>query len=126
MASGQGGFVAETRTLATPGTTDFVGSADAHSWKAYTDPLGYWSEGEGSGSANGQFVGDGTRILGYGNPQQSQVSGYWTSLDGRRWTKLPLSGNTAGLPDDVTPIVLRDGVLFVGQNATWFGKAAGV
>lgn len=126
VASGQGGFVAETRTLATPGTTDFVGSADAHSWKAYTDPLGYWSEGEGSGSANGQFVGDGTRILGYGNPQQSQVSGYWTSLDGRRWTKLPLSGNTAGLPDDVTPIVLRDGVLFVGQNATWFGKAAGV
>lgn len=126
VAVGKGGFVAETRALGTPGTTGFVGSADAHNWTAYADPLGYWSEGEGSGSANGQFVGDGTRILGYGNPHQSQVSGYWISFDGRHWTELRLSGDTAGLPDDVTPILLRDGVLLVGQNATWFGQAAGV
>lgn len=35
------------------------------------------------------------------------------------------AGSPAGLPDDVTPILLRDGVLFIGQNATWFGLAAG-
>jgi hypothetical protein len=124
LSAGGQGFVTETRPQATPGTVEFLGSADGRNWSAYDDPLGYWSGGEGSGSANGGFLGDGTRILGYGTPIQSQVLGYWTSLDGRHWTELHLSGDTSGFSDNVTPVLLRNGILFLGPQGTWFGAAA--
>ena len=123
MAAGSQGFVAQTRPMATPGTVGFVGSADGKTWSNRDDPLGYWSGGEGDGTALGSLTGDGNRILAYGTTQQSQVPAYWTSLDGRHWTDLRLVGDAPALPHDVTPVLLRNGVLFIGTQGTWFGAA---
>jgi len=124
LSAARQGFVAETRPMAIPGTVGFVGSPDGHDWSDYDDPLGYWSGGEGAGSALGTVTGDGNRVLVCGTPQGSQALACWTSFDGRHWTELQLSGDVSGLPDDVTPVLLRNGVLLISAQGTWFGDAA--
>ncbi len=128
IAAGSQGFVALTRPLATPGIVGVVGSADGKTWTNRDDPVGYWSGGEGDGTANGTFIGDGNRIVGCGTPQQAQTLGCWASLDGSHWTELRIAGDTTGLSNGVEPalvttVLLRNGVLFLNPQATWFGRA---
>ena len=121
--AGRNGLIAESRTDTVPGITSFWTSRDGQRWAlSNADPLGTFSGGEGAGSANGLFQGDGTRLLGYGSRAGDSpgVIEYWVSLDATHWTKLVLSGDTAGA-GDVTPFLMRDGVLFVGGGAAWFG-----
>ena len=122
--AGSGGLVAYSMTVgATPGIGSFWVSPDGRSWKVSThDPLGIWQGGEGAGSANGLFSGDGTRLLGYGIRATNQPTEYWASLDGTQWTKLALTGDSAAAAaGQVTPFLLRDGVLFSGDQGAWFG-----
>ena len=127
VAGAATGLVAEsTQPGYTPGVTSFWTSGDGSSFrKSSSDPLGIWTDGAGSGSANGIFLGDGTHLLGYGNRTGASPSEYWTSLDGSSWTQLALTGDTtAALAGQVTPFLMRDGILFVGEGGTWFGTAA--
>jgi|PersoiStandDraft_1058852.scaffolds.fasta_scaffold05818_2 hypothetical protein len=39
-------------------------------------------------------------------------------------TELRLSGDSASLPDNARPMLLRNGILVVGPAATWFAQAA--
>jgi len=95
------------------------------------DPLGNVASGAvgpGSGS-NGLFSGDGTRLIGYGIRTANESPEYWTSLDGTHWTRLVLTGDstaTEPTPGGVTPFLLRNGVLFVGDKESWFGHSAEV
>ncbi len=125
--AGSGGLVAMSMTGGVPGLTSFWTSADGRSWKAgNADPLGTWQQGEGAGNANGLFAGDGTRLLGYGIRADGQPTEYWTSLDGSAWTRLTLTGDaSAASAGQVTPFLLRDGILFSGDPGTWLGIASG-
>ena len=119
------GLVAFSSTGAVPGLGSFWTSPDGRSWKVSTaDPLGVLGEGEGMGSAAGVFSGDGTRLLGYGIRAVGQPPEYWVSFDGTHWTKLALAGDTAAaVVGHATPFLLRDGVLFSGDQGSWFGTA---
>jgi hypothetical protein len=124
--AGRSGLVASTTTVgAVPGLGSFWTSPDGRSWKVSTaDPLGVLGEGEGMGSAAGVFSGDGTRLLGYGIRAVGQPPEYWVSFDGTHWTKLALTGDTAAVVAGQTaPFLLRDGVLFSGDQGSWFGTA---
>ncbi len=123
--SGATGLVATSQTRSVPGVTTYWISPDGgRSWQLADDPLGIWQQGEGAGSANGLFSGDGTRLLGYGIRADGQPTEYWTSTNATDWTRLALTGDTAAaVAGDVTPMLLRDGVLFAGSGGTWFGAA---
>ncbi len=124
VQSGSAGLVASSLQPGyTPGTAHFWTSPNGRSWKVSTaDPLGVASQGEGIGSANGTFVGDGTRVLGYGPRASGQPTEYWVSLDGTHWAKLALAGDTAAAAaGQATPFLLRDGILFSGDQGSWFG-----
>ncbi len=129
VAAGGSGLVAVSLTPGgTPGRGSFWTSPDGRGWDlSDADPLGTWTPAVGGpgveGSANGVFTGDGTRILGYGTRDLSKGLEYWSSADGTNWNRLALSGGPAGGADG-QPFLLRDGVLFVGPNGTWFGQAA--
>lgn len=122
--AGSGGLVATSLTSGIPGVASFWTSSDGRSWSvSAADPLGVWQQGEGAGSANGLFAGDGTRLFAYGIRADGQPVEYWTSFDGTRWTQLVLAGDTAPLSAlAVTPFLMRDGVLFDGDLLGWFGS----
>ena len=122
--AGSGGLVAISSTPQVPGVASFWTSPDGRRWTVSTaDPLGTWQQGEGAGSANGLFAGDGNRLLAFGVRADGQPLEYWTSLDGRRWTQLALVGDTAPLSAlAVTPYLMRDGVLFDADQQAWFGS----
>ncbi len=123
------GLVAISHDGYVPGRTTFWTSPDGRSWKVSTaDPLGVVGPGvaEGAG-ANGLFVGDGTRLLGYGIRTAGGPTEDWISFDGTHWTRLALTGDTAAASGgDVIPFLLRDGVLFSGFGSfpgLWLGSA---
>jgi hypothetical protein len=121
VRAGRDGLVAESRTGTVPGLTTFWTSRDGRTWAvSKADPLGTFRGGEGEGSANGLFQGDGTRLLGYGIRANSALA-VVVSIDATHWTKLVLSGDAAGAAD-ATPFLMRDGVLFVTDNGSWFGS----
>ena len=123
--AGGRGLVAMSSTNEVPGLASFWASADGRTWSLATDPLGLWQQGEGSGSANGLFAGDGTRLLGYGITADNQPTEYWISLNATDWTQLTLTGDTsAATTAQVTPFLMRDGILFAGSDQAWFGTAA--
>ncbi len=122
--AGATGLVAMSQTIdLTPGGATFWTSADGgRSWQPGTDPLGVWQQGEGAGNPNGQFSGDGTRLLGYGITADGQPTEYWASTDATSWTKLTLTGDSATADaGNATPMLLRDGILFAGGDKAWFG-----
>ncbi|HEY5436544.1 MAG TPA: hypothetical protein VIK13_15040 [Candidatus Limnocylindrales bacterium] len=122
--AGTDGLVAISSTGGTPGRNTFWTSPDGRSWKVSTaDPLGVIGVGVGVGEgANGLFAGDGTRLLGHGIRAANQPTEYWVSLDGIHWTKLVLAGDTAAaMGGQATPFLMRDGVLFSGDQGSWFG-----
>jgi hypothetical protein len=135
VSAGAAGFIAFSTTPGlTPGTERFWSSTDGRSWAVSTaDPFGTVQQGEGSGAAAGTFMGDGTRLLGYGRPGTSPASDtpgqdeYFISADGVHWTKLTISGTgastmLAGPP--IVPSLMRDGVLFSSDSTSaWFGVA---
>jgi hypothetical protein len=124
VSAASAGLVAESHDAGVPGTTRFWTSSDGRSWKVSSaDPLGTVTVGVGSG-ANGLFVGDGARILGYGIRAENQPTQYWVSLDGSHWTRLALAGDTAAAQaGEVMPFLLRDGVLFSSADGSWFGAS---
>jgi hypothetical protein len=124
--SGQSGLVAESTTGDVPGLASFWTSPDGRTWKvSAADPLGVVQDGEGVGSANGLFSGDGTRLLGYGNRAFGQPTEYWISSDGIHWIKLGLSGDAAAaLAGQSDAFLMRDGVFFSGNGEAWFGVAS--
>jgi hypothetical protein len=123
------GLAALSTTGGTPGRTSFWTSPSGRNWMVGTaDPLGVLAEGFLAGvpgSANGLFLGDGTRLLGYGVRAANRPTEYWVSQDSAHWTMLALSGaSAAALAGGVAPFLLRDGVLFSGDQGSWFGTAA--
>jgi hypothetical protein len=121
----EGGLVALSSTGGVPGLTSFWTSPDGHSWKlSSANPMGVVQAGEGVGSANGVFSGDGTRLLGYDPGATGSSADYWTSLDGTDWTKLAVTGDTTVASIfDLSPFLMRDGILFSGATGPWFGAA---
>ncbi len=127
VVAGVNGLVAEsTQPGYTPGVTSFWTSPDGRTWTpSSADPLGIWTDGAGSGSANGLFTGDGTRILGYGQRSGSAPYEYWTSLDGSQWTPLGLRGAVSTVTSGqlYPPVLMRDGILWSGDQGSWFGAS---
>ncbi len=108
-----------------PGTASFWSSTDGHSWvTSGADPFGRIAAGEGVGGAAGGFIGDGTRLFGYGTKGAGAgPTQYWLSTDGQHWTKLTLTGSG---PDSSASyfqaFLVRDGILFSSATGTWFGN----
>lgn len=125
-ASGSAGLVAMSTAGGIPGVAAYWISVHGSSWApSGADPLGVWSSGEGAGSANGLFTGDGNRLLGYGTRANQLPMEYWTSFDGRQWTQLTLTGSSEVLlAGNVTPFLLRDGLLFSNATGAWVGGAS--
>ena len=129
--AGAGGLFAEAWGGPFAGLHSLWTSADGQSWSVSAEPLAA-AQGDGT-VAGGWFEGDGTRLLWYSVPGAAPTA-YYTSLDGVSWTKLTLTGDvpaavtgdgSATLDGKATPFLLRDGILFIGDNGTWFGSAAG-
>ncbi len=126
VVAGANGLVAlSTQPGYVPGRTSFWTSTDGQQFALSTaDPLGVVTDGEGAGSANGLFTGDGTRLLAHGVRSSSAQYEYWTSLDGTNWGRLTLTGETTTVDTgQVTPFLLRDGILWSGDQGAWFGTA---
>ncbi|MBI3751376.1 MAG: hypothetical protein HY263_06935 [Chloroflexi bacterium] len=125
-ASGSSGLVAMSTAGGTPGLTSYWTSTLGNSWApSEADPLGIWNAGAGAGSANGLFTGDGNRLLGDGYPADGSPMEYWTSFDGSQWTRLAVTGSPEVLlAGNVTPFLLRDGILFSNDSGAWFGSAS--
>ena len=123
--SAESGLIALSSTGDVPGRTSFWTSADGHAWKlSSANPMGVIESGEGVGSANGVFSGDGARLLGYDPGATASSAVYWTSLDGTNWTRLSVTGDTTVASIlDLVPFLLPDGILFNGDNQNWFGAA---
>ena len=119
------GLVATSQTHTVPGLSSYWTSVDGQSWRQSTaNPLGTIQDGEGAGSVNGSFVSDGALLLAYGAEAFGQPTEYWISLDGIYWSRLTLTGDTpATETGQVTPFLMRDGILFTGSDGTWFGSA---
>lgn len=129
VSAGATGMVAfSTQPGVAPGISSMWTSVDGSRWiLSRADPLGVVTNCAGSGSAAGQFIGDGTRLLAFG--QQGGCGGaieYWTSLNAAHWTKLTLTGAASAVTSDSGAIgasLMRDGILFGGNTGTWFGAA---
>jgi len=107
-------------------------SKDGRSWAPLEDdPLGAIKRGAGKGSPTGTVAGDGAHLLLYGQPGISPADDsaagtaqYWISTDGTTWSRPAIGGADAAamLADQYpVPMVVRDGILFAGANATWLG-----
>ncbi len=127
LAVGPDGLVARGEDQLTPGTAMWWSSLDGEAWREVSGypPLGTWTgEGEGSGLIeNGTLAGSGERMLAYRtDPSQSA----WTSLDGRAWAPLTITGSRpTGGSDPVHPdlVLLPIGVLYLGTDgAAWLGE----
>lgn len=125
---GASGLIAGSFCCGAPGLYSRWASGDAVHWRpTLADPLGTGLQGEGAGSANGLFSGDGSRLLVYGSSDANAMRPpeFWTSLDGMAWTQLELNGDASvALAADPTPFLLRDGVLLVGRSQVWYGAAS--
>jgi hypothetical protein len=119
------GLVAISETPdVTPGMSTFWSSANGSSWqKDHANPFGVIAAGEGVGSVNGSFTSDGTRILAFGLDDAGTWQVY-DSLDGTSWTPLGLTAPSEALvalrSGDVAPWLLRDGILVLSTDTTWF------
>ncbi len=130
--AGADGFMAlEASNSATPGRQSLLTSADGHAWTRFSgDPLGTIASGEGVGSPAGSVTSDGSHLLLYGRKgispadDSAGTAQYWISTDGLHWSR-PTIGGTDGaamLADQYpVPMVLPNGILFAGQDTTWFG-----
>ncbi len=106
-------------------------SADGHAWTHFSgDPLGTISSGEGVGSPAGSVTSDGSHLLLYGRKgispadDSAGTAQYWLSTDGLHWSRPTIGGpdGAAMLADQYpVPMVLPNGILFAGQDTTWFG-----
>ncbi len=123
---GAGGLVAEAWGGPFSSLDSLWTSADGQSWSLGAEPL------TPPQTDGGWLEGDGTRLLWYSVPGAAPTA-YFTSLDGVSWTKLALTGDvpaavtgdgSATLDGKATPFLMRDGILFIGDNGTWFGSAA--
>jgi hypothetical protein len=132
LYSGADGFMAlETSNNATPGRASLLTSADGHAWAPFShDPLGTIAAGEGVGSPAGSVTSDGLHLLLYGRKGVSPADDsagtalYWISTDGVHWSRPRIGGPDGGamLADQYpVPMVLPNGILFAGQDTTWFG-----
>jgi hypothetical protein len=119
------GLMALSSTGDVPGLTSFWTSPDGRSWEpSAADPLGVVTEGEGQGSANGIFSGDGARLLGYGTSGTDSTIEWWTSLDATHWTRLAITGQTTATSiADLQPFLEEDGILFNSGQTSWFGTS---
>ena len=118
------GLAAISSTPDVPGITTYWTSPEGQAWTvSQAMPFGVVQQGEGEGSVNGLFSGDGTRLLGSGSGGINPAIEYATSLDGTHWTRLTLTGDAAAAATgDVTPFLLPDAVLFSGTSVSWFGS----
>jgi len=130
MEAGAHGLVGDTFTLGyTPGLNTLWASPDGRRWAGVRDPLGLQPSGEGAGGPNGDFLGDGTRLMLFGSrdpTNPSVTSQLWTSFDGSAWVRVSITGATAASVtafDGPSPYLLRDGVLFSSPSGSWFGMA---
>lgn len=129
--AGGGGLVGLANSDAVGGHSDLWTSPDGRTWSIAShnvDPLGLQSTGEGQGSPNGDFAGDGTRLEVFGNPTFAGTvpNQIWISTDGIHWKRLSIAGTggTAAMtPGQTSAFLMRDGILFSGLNGTWFGDA---
>jgi hypothetical protein len=121
------GLVAQSQTIdLVPGSATHWASADrGRTWWIDTIPLGTIQGQEGSGNPNGMYAGDGSRLLGYAITAPGRPTEYWVSPGDNSWTHLTLTGDTTeaeGGPDlGLYPLLLRDGILFVGPDRAWLG-----
>ena len=113
--------------------TIWCSSLDGRAWRRLPGlpPLGYAkgaSAQECRGTCpNGILLGDGERMLAYRNHRQAKQAG-WTSVDGRSWRRLALSGRRPkawAAPDgyEVRTLMTPIGFLIVNTDtgAAWFG-----
>jgi len=131
--AGADGFIAvEASNSGVPGRQELLTSADGHAWKRFSgDPLGTITSGEGVGSPAGSITSDGSHVLLYGqkgvSPADDTATGpaeYWISTDGVHWSRPTIGGpdGAAMLADRYpVPMVLPNGILFAGEDTTWFG-----
>lgn len=118
---GAGGLFAEAWGGPFSGLHSEWASPDGQSWSLSAEPLAA-AQGDGT-VAGGWFEGDGTRLLWYSVPGAAPTA-YFTSLDSISWTRLTLTGDgSATLAGQATPFLMRDGILFIGEDGTWFGSA---
>ena len=129
ILAARNGFLAIGGTdAATPGGDFWWQSADGRSWRALTNfpPLGATTcQGEGcGGQPEGTIAADGQRMValrGVGPGDVAAPAAAWTSVDGRTWKLLALSGTG---PSDATDLeVLPMGILASDGAGTWFGAA---
>jgi hypothetical protein len=127
--AGGGGLVGLANSDAEGGHSDLWTFPDGRTWSIAShnvDPLGLQSTGEGQGSPNGDFAGDGTRLEVFGNPTFAGTvpNQIWISTDGIHWKRLSIdgTGGTAAMTQ-MSAFLMRDGILFSGLNGTWFGDA---
>jgi hypothetical protein len=123
---GPDGLIATGSTFETPGLELWWSSASGNSWSRLLGypPLGVWTEGEeGSGLIpNGTLVGNGERMLAY---RGGETPLGWTSLDGRAWESLAVSGSGPTNPGPwptLTLVLTPFGLLGTRDNGgTWLG-----
>ena len=131
MQAGAHGLVGTTDTVGyIPGLQTLWASPDGRHWApAVRDPLGLQPSGEGVGDANGDFMGDGSRLIVFGSTDptnQTVANQLWASPDGVTWSRVAVTGAAAArmmASDGPTPYLMRDGLFFSGPSGTWFGAA---
>jgi hypothetical protein len=127
-AAGRNGFVVESHEGGVPGLTTLFGATGDGRVTPVADPLGTFADGEGSGSSNGLFVGDGRHIVGYGTRKADGPVEIWVSEDGDQWVAAELSGDVAGLPRGMLDVYPLGDVLLLtdpDHDATWIGLPSG-
>jgi hypothetical protein len=123
LSVGADGLIAIGFSGGTPGVATYWTSVDGTAWVHGDPPLGVVTQGEGVGSVNGAFLGDGTRLLVYGTTSEAGTTEWLTSSDGRTWTPLTITEEGVGVPwFDVSPFLVPDGIVFAAPHATWFGR----
>ncbi len=131
MEAGAHGVVGTTNTVGyIPGSRTLWASPDGRQWATGArSPLGLQPSGEGVGDPNGEFTGDGSRLIVFGStdPTNPAVANQlWTSSDGVIWSRVAVTGGAARRVmafNGPTPYLVRDGLLFSGPSGTWFGAA---
>ena len=123
VMAGAGGLVAESWGGQLSPLHSLWTSRDGRSWTLSADSIPS-GQGGGPSAGGGWLEGDGTRLLWYSVPGADPTT-YFTSLDGISWTQLNLTGDTAAATTgQATPFLMRDGILFIGENGAWFGSVA--
>lgn len=122
VRAGPRGLIAvSTQPQDIPGRTTLWASPDGRSWTRTTPgPLGVITSGEGQGGLSGIFLGDGSRLMTFGDD-----AAFWTSADGVDWSALHLTGAASELDaEQPAPLLLRDGLFFGGSDTSWFAAGS--